>query len=97
MTDHYRCPEDACYMADRCAPKAGAPRDNVVFELGLFMGALSRSRTFVCVPAGEALKIPSDLKGMTNIQYDGAATDPATAVEGAVLELVKLISTKGPR
>jgi predicted nucleotide-binding protein len=76
---------------------AGAPRDNVVFELGLFMGALSRSRTFVCVPGGVALKIPSDLKGMTNIKYDGAATDPATAVEGAVLELLKLISTKGPR
>ena len=74
-----------------------APRDNVVFELGLFMGALSRSRTFVFAPEGPALKIPSDLKGLTTIQFDASATDPAAAVEEAALELVKLISSKGPR
>ena len=75
----------------------GAPRDNVIFELGLFMGALSRSRTFILAPAGLALKIPSDLNGLTKIVFDGAATDPVAAVEGAVRELVKLISNKGPR
>jgi CRP/FNR family transcriptional regulator, cyclic AMP receptor protein len=74
-----------------------APRDNVIFELGLFMGALSRSRTFVFAPKGMALKIPSDLNGMTNILYDGAATDPGAAVKDAVIELVKLISSKGPK
>ena len=74
-----------------------APRDNVVFELGLFMGALSRSRTFVFAPEGTALKIPSDLKGLTTIQFDASATDPAAAVEKAALELTKLISSKGPR
>jgi predicted nucleotide-binding protein len=74
-----------------------APRDNVVFELGLFMGALSRSRTFVFAPEGATLKIPSDLKGLTTIQFDASATDPAAAVEEAALELAKLISSKGPR
>ena len=74
-----------------------APRDNVVFELGLFMGALSRFRTFVFAPEGTVLKIPSDLKGLTILQFDASATAPAAAVEKAGGELVTLISNMGPR
>lgn len=47
-----------------------APRDNVIFELGLFMGALTRQRTFFAVPIGmKDLKIPSDLLGVTPLSY----------------------------
>jgi hypothetical protein len=46
------------------------PRDNVLFELGLFMGRLGRSRTFVIRPAGDALKLPSDLAGLVAAAYD---------------------------
>jgi predicted nucleotide-binding protein len=46
-----------------------SPRDNVIFELGLFMGALSRERTLVLVPKGVDFKVPSDLLGMTHIPY----------------------------
>ena len=46
-----------------------APRDNVVFELGLFMGATGRKRTFVVEPSAQRLKIPSDLKGVTTLRY----------------------------
>lgn len=49
--------------------KNTSPRDNVIFELGLFMGALSRERTLVLVPKGVDFKIPSDLLGMTHIPY----------------------------
>lgn len=52
-----------------------SPRDNVVFELGLFMGALGRRRTFVVVSArgktGEKaveVKMPSDLFGNTEVR-----------------------------
>lgn len=46
-----------------------SPRDNVLFELGLFMGSLGRSRTFMLHQAG-AVKIPTDLSGMTAATYD---------------------------
>jgi predicted nucleotide-binding protein len=46
-----------------------APRDNAVFELGLFMGSLSRKRTFLVVPNGVDVKIPSDLLGLTQLRY----------------------------
>lgn len=47
-----------------------AIRDNVLFELGFFMGVLGRGRTFVLVPQHEKLAIPSDLAGLTQIRYD---------------------------
>jgi CRP/FNR family cyclic AMP-dependent transcriptional regulator len=47
----------------------GSPRDNAVFELGLFMGSLSRKRTFLAVPQGADIKIPSDLLGLTQLRY----------------------------
>jgi hypothetical protein len=44
------------------------PSANVVFECGLFLGALSSSRVLVC-RAGQA-KIPSDLAGVTYIDFE---------------------------
>ncbi len=41
------------------------PRDNVVLELGLFIGALGRKRTFVVCQKDPRLEIPSDLAGIT--------------------------------
>src|SRR5215208_7084522 len=46
-----------------------SPRDNVVFELGLFMGYLGRSRTFLVHGDGAQVKIPSDLSGVTAATY----------------------------
>lgn len=46
-----------------------AMRDNVIFELGLFMGLLGRSRTFLLLPETAKVKLPSDLQGLTCIRY----------------------------
>ena len=42
-----------------------APRDNVLLEIGLFIGALGRARTFVVFDSGADIKLPSDLAGVT--------------------------------
>jgi hypothetical protein len=57
-------------------PGAGqaSPRDNVVFEAGLFGGALGMRRTFILHASGS--KLPSDLLGLTSIRY-GEAITPA--------------------
>ena len=55
------------------APSGQAsPRDNVVFEAGLFGGALGMRRTFI-LHAGGA-KLPSDLLGLTCVRYEEATT-----------------------
>lgn len=74
-----------------------APRDNVVFELGLCMGALTRFRTFLLVPHGQKIKIPSDLIGLTLINFDPTPTDPAAAVKSAVEDLIRHIEKLGPK
>jgi hypothetical protein len=48
-----------------------SPRDNVVFEAGLFGGVLGMRRTFILHASGS--KLPSDLLGLTSIRY-GEAT-----------------------
>lgn len=50
--------------------KRAVPRDNVIFELGMFMGALGRERTFVVLPPGTKPKLPSDIHGLTLIVLD---------------------------
>ncbi len=74
-----------------------APRDNVVFELGLFMGVLSRDRTFVVSPRDRKVKIPSDILGMCPIQYvfkTGTFTENLVPVCN---ELAALVSKLGAR
>ncbi len=45
-----------------------APRDNVIFELGLFMGKLGRKRCFFLKNSSTPIKIPTDLDGISMAQ-----------------------------
>jgi Predicted nucleotide-binding protein containing TIR-like domain len=69
-----------------------SPRDNVVFEAGLFGGVLGMRRTFILHASGA--KLPSDLLGLTCVRY-GEAT---TAAEMRIVneKLRKAIETEGP-
>jgi len=59
-------PDDVVITRDTKWP---AVRDNVIFELGLFMGRLGRRRAFLMEPRDADIQLPSDLAGMTTIPY----------------------------
>src|SRR3954465_14584034 len=69
---------DSTPTSDTPEPGQASPRDNVVFEAGLFGSALGMRRTFILHASGS--KLPSDLLGLTSVRYDPAAS-PAGARE----------------
>ena len=71
-------------------------RDNVIFELGLFMGKLGRRRTILFQPEGQELKLPSDLQGLTAVTYKtGAAKDMPALLGAPCTEVRKLVQQLG--
>jgi hypothetical protein len=57
-----------------------APRDNILFELGLFMGAIGPRRSFYLVvtdrnKGGGEIEIPSDLSGISRLQIEAGDAD----------------------
>jgi len=75
------------------SPTAGqaSPRDNVVFEAGLFGGVIGMRRTFILHSNGA--KLPTDLLGLTSIRY--GETTPAE-VKVINQKLRKAIEDQGP-
>jgi predicted nucleotide-binding protein len=46
-----------------------APRDNVIFELGFFMGCIGCERTFMIYPEDASLALPSDIHGLLRVKF----------------------------
>ncbi len=72
-------------------PGQASPRDNVVFEAGLFGGVLGMDRTFILHANGA--KLPSDLLGLTCVRYGDASR--ATEVKSVLQKLRKAITDVG--
>lgn len=73
-----------------------APRDNVIFELGLFMGRLGRERVFLILDTESDPKIPTDLLGLTPITYNASSgTSLSSAIATVCTELRQAIARLG--
>jgi len=77
--------------SDAAAAGQASPRDNVVFEAGLFGGALGMRRTFILHAKGA--KLPTDLLGMTAVRYPEALT--AADMRAVNQKLRKAIENEG--
>ena len=84
-------PDDEVLSRDE---KSAAPRDNVIFELGLFMGALSHERTFMIVPRECDIKIPTDLLGLTSMDYKSGDLDDLASSLGPACDQLRSIINK---
>jgi CAP12/Pycsar effector protein, TIR domain len=85
--------QDDWTTSDSSEAGQASPRDNVVFEAGLFGGALGIRRTFI-LHANDS-KLPSDLLGLTSVRYD-PATGPAE-IDAINEKLRKAIESEGRR
>ena len=69
-----------------------SPRDNVVFELGLFFGRLGRERCFFIQPRDLDLKLPSDLLGIEPAKFSmSSGRDLETALDSACTRIGEAI------
>lgn len=50
-------------------------RDNVIFEMGLFVGAIGKERSFILKPRDVEMHLPTDLLGVTPADYDASRSD----------------------
>jgi predicted nucleotide-binding protein len=74
-----------------------APRDNVLFELGLFIGRLGRHRSFLLEPLKDGVQLPSDLSGITTISYKAGRENELLSLLGpACNQLRRIFNEIGP-
>lgn len=71
-----------------------SPRDNVLFELGLFMGRLGPKRTLILNEHGADLKLPSDLDGIARATYR-PRENLAAALSPACTPIIRSIRALG--
>jgi hypothetical protein len=85
-------PDDLRKSATRSGP---IPRDNVIFELGMFVGTIGRRRTFLIVPSDIELHLPSDLSGLVQARYryERIKENSTAALGTACTQIRKAIET----
>ncbi|WP_370980203.1 TIR domain-containing protein [Agaribacterium sp. ZY112] len=72
-------------------------RDNVLFELGLFIGKLGKRRCFIVMPDNIDIHVPSDLVGVSPAKYSGERekSEIAAALGPACHEIRQAMKLQG--
>jgi CRP/FNR family cyclic AMP-dependent transcriptional regulator len=86
-------PDDITEMRGK---SAATTRDNVIFELGMFIGRIGRQRSFLVEPRGEEVKLPSDLSGITTLGYKYDKDNLASALAPACNRIRAIVRELGP-
>lgn len=86
-------PDDITHSRGEASPTT---RDNVIFELGMFIGRIGRQRSLLIEPRGEEVKLPSDLSGITAIPYRYDPENLAAAMGSACNRIRTIVRELGP-
>lgn len=78
--------------------ETAAPRDNLVFELGLFIGSLGRERAIIARDTKKELKLPSDALSITVFTYDSSSEEQLNiSLQSNGVRLAEYIKKTGVR
>jgi predicted nucleotide-binding protein len=86
-------PDDVTHSRGQAS---STPRDNVIFELGMFIGRIGRLRSILIEPRGEEVKLPSDLSGITALAYKYDPENLAAAMGPACNRIRAIVRELGP-
>lgn len=81
-------PDDKIYSRGK---ESNIPRDNVIFEYGMFLGKHTRNKVFFIKPRGVDIKIMTDMLGVTSLDYDPTHENLTAAVGDACEEIREII------
>ncbi|HKO44643.1 MAG TPA: nucleotide-binding protein [Pyrinomonadaceae bacterium] len=83
-------PEDILKIREQ---EQQAVRDNVVLELGMFIGRLGKERSFIVKPDGRDMRMPTDLLGIVTGTYDSEAAkeEPQAALGDACTQIADAV------
>lgn len=84
-------PDDKTLMRGSEYP---TPRDNLIFEMGLFAGCNGKDHVFMVTPLDEKVQLPNDLDGITSARYSRVSVSgmPEYSVSGAVTEIMLAVN-----
>lgn len=79
-------PDDVATIRER---QVAIARDNVVFELGLFVGSVGLERCYIVKPRDVEMKLPTDLLGINTADYvpNRSDNDIASALNAACTKI----------
>jgi predicted nucleotide-binding protein len=82
-------PDDRVYSRGNISDM---PRDNVIFEYGMFLGKHTRKKAFIIKPRNKDIKIMTDVLGITCLDYDSENPNVISAVNDACDQIRDIIS-----
>lgn len=71
-----------------------SPRDNVILELGMAIGALGSKRSFFAIPTNMKIKIPTDFNGITPLYYSLDSKIDTRAVANGLREVFERLGVR---
>ncbi len=88
-------PDDLATMREK---EVVVARDNVVFELGLFVGSVGLERCYIVKPRDVEMKLPTDLLGINTADYVANRSDNniASALNAACTKIKERVAECGP-